>query len=441
MKYRAITSRALLIVIIGLTGCSNNPELKSKKSGVNRRPNVVLIVADDLGYADLSCYGSETIKTRVLDTLAASGAKLTSFYAGCSLGTPSRMSLLTGAYARRLGWTEGVIGDPLEGSEGLNPRAVTIADVYKAEGYTTGIFGKWHIGDTPPLLPGKQGFDEAYYIKRGIDNSKNFYHNGKACGKIDRDALMKAFTSRAINFIKASGNKPFFLYLPYTGLSQKTTVGYASMVGELDSHVEKIITTLKESSVQKNTIVVFLSSNGPNPGQGRTPFRGVKWSALEGGYRVPCIINWPGVIPSGSVSDKLISAIDLMPTLFHACGIDITRHCDNTPHVDGFNVWATITGEKDAKHPRRELLFWHGDGRLNAIRSGKWKLYIKGHYANLGSGEPVLFDIEKDPGEKVDLSAKHKDLVNDLFARAEELHYAMKENSIQAGYQPFHKPE
>ncbi len=414
----------------------------------SRRPNVILMMVDDLGYGDLSCYGSEKINTPILDNLASEGVKLTSFYAGCTLCTPSRMSLLTGAYPKRAGWDKGVIGFKMKGDEGLNPAALTIAEIFKAEGYRTAMYGKWHLGDTPPLQPNEQGFDDAYYIKRSNNQCKEYFHNGRFDREFDNRRLSETFTCKTVEFLKQKRDKPFFLYLPFTAPHFPTQAHpdwkgksdngpYGDVVEELDYRIGEIFKTLEDTQQDKNTIFVFLSDNGPDPHHKKFastgPFRGLKWSAMEGGYRVPCIVHAPGAVPAERVSGEITSAMDLLPTLTHACGIDLEKHSNNTPIIDGVNVWPSLTGQKDAGHSRSELLYWHGWGQLEAIRMGQWKLFLTRRHIGIKGKGPALFNLEEDPGEKNDLSADHGEKVVRMKARAEQLSREIEKNSIPLG--------
>ena len=415
-----------------------------------RSPNVVMIMADDLGYNDLSCYDHPKIKTPVLDTLAKEGIRLTSFYSGSTVCTPSRMALLTGAYAWRTGWTTGVVGYMMAEGEGLSPDALTIAEVFKSAGYATAISGKWHVGDNEASRPHRQGFDFTYYIPRSNNQTKKLYSADEIVENPCKNALLtEQFTKAAIRFIVEQKDKPFFLYVPYTaphfpvqahpqwkGTSDYGV--YGDVVEEMDSRIGDIVKTLKAQNVYKDTIVIFMSDNGPQGGQASraAPYRGLKWSALEGGNRVPCIICWEGQIPAGQVSDALIGAIDLLPTLCRACGIDLKALSNNSPVIDGVDVWQTLTGKQNGQ-PRNHQMFWHGMGRFDAIRVGDWKLFVnrKGatiqnkqdsdevnaKVAALAHGKaPLLFNLAREPEELTDLSAKHPERVKEMRALAEK---------------------
>jgi arylsulfatase A len=415
-------------------------------------PNVILMMADDLGYKDLSCYGSEKQKTPVLDKLAKEGIRLTSFYAGATVCTPSRMALLTGAYPPRLGWRGGVVGYGIKTLNGLAPEALTIGEVFKEAGYETALIGKWHLGDSPELQPMKQGFDTAYYIKKSNNQTKQLWRGTDlVADPFNNSRLTENFTAEAIKFIRANKEKPFFLYLPFTAphfpaqshpdwKGKSANGAYGDVVEELDGRIGDILKTLKDTNLEKKTIVVFLSDNGPEPGQKKWanagPYRGLKWSALEGGTRVPCIARWPDAIPAGQVCDKLTTAIDLLPTLAHACGIKLSKVSKGVPKIDGVNVWDTLTG-KAKEHPRTHMLYWQGWAVPQAIRVGNWKLYLDKLKEIPGSNKgPVLVHLAKDPTEQTNLSDQHPDKVKEMKALADELLTDIEENAISLGGPP-----
>tara|TARA_B110000495_G_C22973528_1_gene571585 strand:+ start:35 stop:1357 length:1323 start_codon:yes stop_codon:yes gene_type:complete len=413
-------------------------------------PNIVLIMVDDLGYQDLGSYGHPEIKTPVLDNLAEEGIRLTSFYSGASVCTPSRMALLTGAYPSRLGWTKGVMGYMISTQKGLNPKALTIAEIFKDQGYRTGLAGKWHLGERPQFLPHRQGFESSYYVSSSNNQTDKLWREDELVEQpFENRLLTEKFTDEAIRFIKARRDQPFFLYLPYTAphfpveappdWKGTSTFGvYGDVVEELDHRIGEVLITLKNEKIENNTIVVFLSDNGPQEGQKAlaTPYRGMKWDALEGGTRVPCIVRWPGVIPAGQESDALIAAIDLLPSLSHACGIDLKSNAKNSPVIDGFNVWETLIGKGNAPYPRQDLLYWHGSKGFHAIRVGDWKLFLDREGAKLpqdpGIG-PILFNLAKEEDEMTNLSDRYPERVREMQDLAKKRLSNINKNIIPLG--------
>jgi arylsulfatase A-like enzyme/type 1 glutamine amidotransferase len=360
------------------------------------------------------------------------------------------MALMTGAYAARCGWSKGVVGYKIDSNAGMSPEALTLADIYKSEGYATGMSGKWHIGDVGPCRPHVRSFDSAYYIGKSNNQTTKLWRDGELVeDPFSNRMLTDQFTAEAVTFIKVHKHEPFFLYVPYTAphfpvqahpdWKGKSAFGvYGDVVEELDSRVGQILATLKAEGIDQNTIVVFMSDNGPEANEQATadPYRGVKWDALEGGNRVPCIISWPGVIPPGQTSNALIASIDLLPTLCQACGIDLSSKTTGSPAIDGVSVWDTLLGKR-TPHPRHELLIWHGMQGLHAIRVDDWKLFLSRpgaarHNAKdspetvallgemrKGKG-PVLFNLADDVGELKDLSAEFPEKVEELRALAEQ---------------------
>jgi len=424
--------------------------LSSQVAVAAEKPNVILIMADDLGYRDLSCYGSKLIETPVLDRLAEEGIRLTSFYAGATVCTPSRMALLTGAYPPRVGWQGGVVGYGIKHGNGLAPEALTMAEVFKAEGYQTGICGKWHLGDTPELLPMNQGFDAAYYITRSNNQTKKLWRDGELIADpFDNRRLTEQFIAEAIKFIDANREKPFFLYIPLTAphfpaeahpdwKGKSRNGAFGDVVEEMDARIGLVVESLKKLKLDEKTMIVFISDNGPEPGQKKwargAPYRGLKWSSMEGGTRVPCIIRWPGVIPSGRESGELTAAIDLLPTIAAGCGIDLANISKGIPKLDGVNVWETLIGKNETPHPRKDLLYWNGWAKPEAIRVGEWKLYLKPVKGIEGSKQgPVLINLREDPAEETNLADEYPAKVEQMKALAEKQLAEIEQNSIPIG--------
>jgi arylsulfatase A-like enzyme len=418
-----------------------------------RKPNVIFILADDLGWTDLGCQGSKFYKSPNIDKLAESGLRFTNGYTCGPNCQPTRAALMSGQYGPRTGiYTVGGINRfdwksrplrPVDNVEKLPLERKTVGDVMKAAGYTTGMFGKWHLGQDDAHHPGKRGFDEAI-----VSMGKHF--NFVTQPKVDypKGAYLADFlTDKAVDFIKRNKEKPFFLYLPHFGVhspfeakpdliakfkGQPAAGGhhdpvYAAMIASVDESVGRVLATLDELKLAEDTIVIFSSDNGGVGGYVReglkkagdvtdnAPLRSGKGSLYEGGVRVPWIVRWPGKIPTGTTDVPIIS-VDLMPTLLElAAG----KPPADQP-LDGVSMVECFTsGGKKA--PSRDL-FWHFPGYLgagvgtwrttpaSAIRSGDWKLI-----EFLETGKLELYDLAKDVSQKTDLAEKEPE-------RAKELH-------------------
>tara|TARA_B100001778_G_scaffold265822_1_gene226839 strand:- start:1303 stop:2613 length:1311 start_codon:yes stop_codon:yes gene_type:complete len=417
-------------------------------SSGQQRPNVVLILSDDLGYHDLGCYGHPKIKTPVIDQLAQEGVRLTSFYSGATVCTPSRMALLTGSYPVRYGWSKGVVGHIMEKKKGLSSKAMTMAEIFKDAGYKTGIFGKWHLGDEPDFMPNNQGFDESFFINKSNNQTKKIWTGGEVTqNPFDNKLLTEEFTNGAKAFIKKNKDVPFFLYVPYSAphfpleahpdWKGKSDYGvYGDVVEEMDARVGEILIELKEHNLSKKTIVVFMSDNGPEPLTKESkaiPFRGKKWSALEGGNRVPCIIKSSGKSKGGGVYNKTVSAMDMLPSLAYACGIDISERSTDVPPIDGINLWDELTGKKAEAEGRPDLLFWHGADGFQAIRMGAWKLFLNRRDAELSGEGPALFKVKDDIKERNDLSKLFPAIVTKMKGVASQRLESIQKRSIPLG--------
>ena len=417
-------------------------------SSGQQRPNVVLILSDDLGYHDLGCYGHPKIKTPVIDRLAQEGVRLTSFYSGATVCTPSRMALLTGSYPVRYGWSKGVVGHIMEKKRGLSPKATTMAEVFKDAGYKTGIFGKWHLGDEPDFMPNNQGFDESFFINKSNNQTKKIWTGGEVTqNPFDNKLLTEEFTNGAKAFIKKNKDVPFFLYVPYSAphfpleahpdWKGKSDYGvYGDVVEEMDARVGEILIELKENNLSEKTIVVFMSDNGPEPLTKESkaiPFRGKKWSALEGGNRVPCIIKSSGKSKGGGVYNKTVSAMDMLPSLAYACGIDISERSTDVPPIDGINLWDELTGKKAEAEGRPDLLFWHGADGFQAIRMGAWKLFLNRRDAELSGEGPALFKVKDDIKERNDLSKLFPAIVTKMKGVASQRLESIQKRFIPLG--------
>jgi arylsulfatase len=416
------------------------------------KPNVIIILADDLGYADLSCYGS-TIRTPNLDRMAADGMRLTHFYAQpqCS---PSRAALLTGCYPQRVGipWVVGPKGPDWTKDKyfvGLNPAEQTLPELLKNNGYATACVGKWHLGHYEAHLPTRHGFDQYYGLPysndmvstAGPDWSDLPLMEGKRVIELnpDQSKLTQRYTDRAVAFINANRTRPFFLYLAHSMphvpiFASKRFAGkskhglYADVVQELDWSVGEVMKALKKNGLDQNTFVIFTSDNGPWLRQGNYAgsaggLREGKSTTFEGGVRVPTLVRWPGRVPGGAVSAEPTGLIDLLPTLTQLTGASPPRAT-----IDGRSVADLLLGKSGAKNPR-DITYYFAIHELQAVRKGRWKLHLPHAYEHVvipnhdgdRSGtfesrriELALFDLQSDPGEQTNVAGQHPDTVREL---------------------------
>ena len=388
MKKRIFYFILLFAVVIGLYII-----LKPKKQSL---PNVVIIFTDDQGYDDLSIYGSETINTPHLDALAKSGMRFTDFHVASSVCTPSRAALLTGCYPDRVGLPNVLFPNgPYRSNPnvGLNPDEETIAELLKKKGYATAMAGKWHLGHKQKFLPLQHGFDSYLGVPYSNDMSKGelplVKDNKVVEVDIDQSLLTKRYTDFGIDFIKSKAGKvPFFLYLAHTmphiplaasSNYKGTSKGglYGDVIEEIDGSVGMIIHELKNQRLLENTLVIFTSDNGPwlsygNHGGSAGVLRGGKFDVWEGGFRVPAIMSWPGVIPSESVNNNLIHTMDILPTLIAITGALLPKN-----KIDGVNVLSSLRGGKMNELQKR-IFYYFGGSKIKAVRKGEWK-YVFGH--------------------------------------------------------------
>jgi arylsulfatase A-like enzyme len=338
-------------------------------------------------------------------------------------------------------------------SNGLSSSIRTLAEVFKAAGYQTALSGKWHLGEAAGMLPHDRGFEDSLCIRSSNNQTKKLWRNAElVTDAVDNRLLTEHFTREAIRVIRTRGERPFFLYLPFTAphfpaeahpdwMGKSKNGAYGDVVEELDFRIGEILATLEETKQKENTIVVFLSDNGPEPNQRKFnspgPFRGLKWSTLEGGTRVPGIVSWPGKIPGGQTIDGMISAIDLFPTLVAACGLSLSP-ADTTIPMDGVSIWPSLvaSGAKP-DHPRTELLYWEGWAKPQAIRVGKWKLFFDEVKDIPGSASgPALFDLDEDPGENRNLATEHPEKVKEMLDAARTSLEAIRKGAVPLGGPP-----
>ena len=421
----------------------------------SQRPNFVIIFTDDQGYQDVGCFGSPNIKTPNLDRMAREGMRFTDFYAGQPVCTASRAALLTGCYPNRVGLL-GALGP--HSKIGISDKELTIAQILKTRGYATAIFGKWHLGDSPQFLPTRHGFDEYFGLPYSNDmwpnhptNGKNYpplplFEGEKIIGLMpDQTQLTTLYTEHAVRFIERNKGRPFFLYvahnLPHVPLhvsdkfKGKSKRGlYGDVIMEIDWSVGQILNALKKNGLDDNTLVVFTSDNGPwllygNHAGSALPLREGKTTTFDGGLREPCIIRWPGKIPTGTVCHELAATMDLLPTFAKLAG----GEAPGDHIIDGKDIWPLMSGQPGAKSPH-EAYFYYWNKHLQAVRSGKWKLHLTHDYDHPDpqghDGRPgkyakreiavALFDLETDMGETNDLAAQHPEVVTRLQTFAQK---------------------
>ena len=433
-------------------------------------PNVIIIMADDQGYQDLGCFGSLKIKTPHIDRMAKEGMRFTDFYSGASVCTPSRAALLTGCYAKRVGGL-GVLFP--RDKRGLNPDEITIADLLKTKGYATACIGKWHLGHLKEFLPTSQGFDTYFgvpysndmtidatqplandvVLREGVtlENIKNRVKKNLVPlmrdteiieYPADQNTLTKRYTEEAISFIKKNKAKPFFIYLPHTmphiplyatpQFEGKSEIGlYGDTIEELDWSTGQILETLRKLKLDKNTLVVYTSDNGPwklatnswvkgnmnrRVGGFAHPLKGYKFSRFEGGMRVPTVMWWPGRIPAGKECSEVAASMDLLPTCAAIAGAKVP----DDRVIDGKSLLPLLEGRKGAKSPHEAFFY-----RTEAVRSGKWKLKKK-----------ELYNLEEDVGETKNLAASNPEVVKRLSGYLAAYKEDLAKNSRPAGGPP-----
>lgn len=460
-RTRHILIIALLMLYL-LQGCQQNPR---------KRPNIVLIYIDDMGYGDIVPYGATQVQTPHLTQLADQGMRFTDFYVTHAVSSASRASLLTGCYANRVG----VFGAYSPWSKkGLHPQETTLAELLSTQGYATGIFGKWHLGHHREFLPLQQGFDE--YL--GLPYSNDMWpidYNGQPLSDSsdwkfyypplpliqgnqpidtiatlhDQGQLTRRYTQAAMQFIDRHADEPFFLYLPHSmvhvpiaaseafrGTSRQGL--YGDVVAELDWSVGQILKQLAAKGLSENTLVIFTSDNGPwlNYGAHAGSTAGLregKGTSFEGGVKVPALMRWPGHIPAGSVCNQLASTLDILPTVAALAGAPLPQ-----APIDGVNILPLLQGDTSVT-PRTRLYYYYQGGELQAVRHKQWKLvfpHVHRSYVDVQPGKngypgPYAFDtaqyalynLRRDPGERYNVHSSHPRVVQQL----EEIAQAARE--------------
>jgi arylsulfatase A-like enzyme len=421
-----------------------------------RKPNIVVILVDDLGYGDLSSYGAKDLKTPHIDSLVAAGIRFDNFYANCPVCSPTRASLLTGRYPDLVG-VPGVIRTHLRNNWGyLAPQAILLPKLLKRAGYHTAIVGKWHLGLQSPNIPNERGFDHFHgYLGDMMDDYYNHRRHGINYMRLNEKEIdpkghaTDLFSQWAIDYIKerSGSKKPFFLYLAYNaphtpiqppkdwlqkvknrekGISEKRSK-LVALIEHMDDGIGKVLAALKQSGAEENTLVIFTSDNGGqlNVGANNGPLRAGKQDMYEGGIRVPMCAVWPGKIKPGSRSDRIALTMDLFPTICETVGTAVDYE------IDGRSILPTLLGKRQPAEDR--FLFWvrregggYGGRAYYAVRYGDFKLVQNSPF------EPLrLYDLKDDPQEQDPLERRHP-MYNKLFA-------ALRNHIIEAGAVPWQK--
>lgn len=431
---------AWALAVLSLAGCGGggsptapaSPTPSPTPTPFTGTPNVVIVLADDMGYADLSCFGAPRIRTANLDRLAAEGARLTDFRVASALCTPSRGALLTGLYPPRTGLVGNLpSGSPTEGeTDGIDDNEITLPEMLRDRGYATHAVGKWHLGSTVPYLPTRHGFDSYFGISNGEQMFLLLRDTTPVRDPPGIEQLTRLYTEEAVRIIRStSPSRPFFLYLahrsPHVPLEPapefrgRSAGGlYGDVVEEMDWSVGEVIRALRETGQDRKTLVVFLSDNGPWLSQGdqagsAAPFRGGKSSPYEGGFRVPAIAWWPGRIPAGQTIAEPLMSLDLFPTLVALAGGQLS----SARRYYGTDILTVLSGAVSrlpgtGTDGNREMLGYFF-AVAASLRSGRWK-YIGPGYWDL---VPTLYDLQADPSETTDVYPARPEVVRTMSDR------------------------
>ena len=423
-------------------------------------PNIILIFTDDQGYNDVGVFGAEDISTPNLDQMAKDGAKLTNFYAAQAVCSASRAAILTGSYPNRIGIHNALMPNS---KKGLNPKETTLAEMLKNKGYTTGIFGKWHLGDAAEFMPTKQGFDEYFGIPYSNDmwplhpqqgpifdfGPLPLYENEKVTDTLtDQTKLTTLITQHSVDFIERNKDNPFFLYVPHPQphvplfvsdkFKGKSNRGlYGDVIMELDWSVGEIIKSVEKNGLTENTIIIFTSDNGPwlaygNHSGSAYPFREGKGTGWEGGQREPFIIKYPKEIEAGVTIDAPLMAIDIFPSLAEVTNSELPDEV-----IDGKSAWSLLTG-KTNESPQEAYFFYYRVNELFGVRYGKWKLYFPHTYRTMNGQTPgkdglpgeykmvdlkqiELYDLESDASETNNVAASNAKVIATIKKLADDM--------------------
>jgi len=435
-----------------------------------RPPNVVILFIDDLGYADIGPFGAKAYATPHLDRMAAEGRIFTDFHSATAVCSASRVALMTGCYPERVSIL-GALGP--QAQHGIHANEITLAELCRERGYATAIFGKWHLGHHQPFLPLQHGFDEYFGLpysndmwprhpeqvklppelakRRSLFPPLPLIENNTIVNRDvraeDQVQLTRWYTERAVDFIARNKDRPFFLYVPHAMVHVPLFASeqfrgasgaglFGDVVMEVDWSVGQILDTIQRSGIDEQTLVLFTSDNGPwlsygNHAGSAGPLREGKGTMFEGGYRVPCVMRWPGKVPAGTQCHELASTMDLLPTVARLIGAEVPA--DRI--IDGRDIWPLISGQPGAVSPH-EIFYCYFDRQLRAVRDRCWKLVFPHRYNTLAGraggqdGSPAaydivettssLYDLANDVGETTDVAAEHPEVVVRLEQYAEE---------------------
>ena len=449
-------NRPYYILIVSFIFCFSCKQEKNTKD----LPNIIFILADDLGFGDLGCYGNEVHKTPNLDRLASTGIQFTDFYAAASVCTPTRAAFLTGSYPRRVSLHRDSKNHCVlipGANKGLNPDELTIAEILKSKGYATGCFGKWHLGDQQVFLPNNHGFDTYFGVPYSNDmNSKErgdpplpIVHNNRVIlAPVDQKYLTKMCTDRAIEFIKDHSETPFFTYIPYNmphnpiyaspDFEGRSSNGiYGDAVEEIDFSIGRIVSLLDSLNIYENTLFVFTSDNGAARqfGGSNKPLSGWKGSNFEGGFRVPCIIKWDKLFNRGSNNNTFTTIMDFLPTFAEIVDYDL----DTSRKIDGKSIYKLLTEGEDPDLSDRAFYYYYRD-QLQAVRKGNWKLFLPldvkqtrwNEILNEGPGQMAkLVNLESDLQEQHNLSLEYPGKLQELTELADMIRLDLGDNDLQ----------
>lgn len=423
MSFSAKTIPLIILAIFGIY---------AHAADASDRPNVIIVMTDDQGYGDLSCHGNPVLKTPHLDQLHAESIRFTDFHVS-PFCTPTRAALMTGNYP-------GVTGAyrTSSGRTMMHRDEKTVANLFSDNGYTTGMVGKWHLGDNAPHRPQDHGFEDVVWHRcGGIGQASDYWGNDYFDDTYERNGKFEKFEGyctdvwfrEGMRFVEENRSKPFLLYLainaPHGPYKTRDKL-YKQAIAEIDWSVGQILDALKEQGLDENTFVIFTSDNGPRIGSAR-PLKGGKGSTFEGGMRVSTVVRWPGKIPAGQDNAELMTAMDLLPTF--AALADAKLPLDRV--IDGKNIWPVLASKAKSPH---EAFFYHKGETLAAVRSGPWKLHLK-------SGKPAaLYNLDDDIGEKTNVVQDHPAVVKELLALIPSFEADLKANSRAAAFVQDPKP-